>query len=392
VLRSQIQQIHEERLAHGSRFHTEDAGLIVAIVSKKGGVGKTTTAVNLGAALASQGRRVLLVDLDPQASSSLWLGVARARLAPSTADVLLSGARLDSAIRPTRTRGLDLLTSSADLLQCERELGARREPDVVLRQRLRAGVEARYDYVFIDAPAGLSMLTMNALVASDAFLVPVTPDFLALEGLDNLLQATERIAFRNRVRLPCLGILLTKVDQRTRLSKDTAARIREQHGHRVFTTEIHGNVRIAEAPAFGQTIFEYDGQSRSASDYRLLAVEVDLRRERHQAKAAQIAGGQAATVQAARAQTAGVQTASLERSAEAGRHTAERRRPAAALAVEPPPAIEPAEARPAEKMAPGKPLLPAAVESARKADGADAEHDERRSRPIWLRGLGGLAG
>ncbi|HVS65202.1 MAG TPA: ParA family protein [Thermoanaerobaculia bacterium] len=328
--------------------------MIVAIVSKKGGVGKTTTAVSLGAALASQGRRVLLVDLDPQASTSLWMGVRRADLAPSVADVMLNGTSLSEAIRPTATRGLELLTASADLAQCERELMARRDRDVVLRERLRAGIQARYDYVFIDSPAGLSLLTMNALVASDAFLVPATPDFLALEGLDNLLQATERIAFRNRVHLPCLGIVLTKVDQRTRLSRETAAQIRTQHGNRVFTTEIHGNVRIAEAPAYSKTIFEYDGQSRSASDYRLLAVEVDLRRERHQPKAAAPA-------------------TSLERA---------------------PSAVPPALEQKPQVAAMTRPAEPTAVEAGRERRPAEDERtsERRSSRPIWLKGLGGLAG
>jgi chromosome partitioning protein len=180
----------------------EDEPLIVAVVSKKGGVGKTTTAVSLASALAGHGHRVLLVDLDPQASASLWLGVERAQLAPSVADVMLGGLAPTAGIRSTATEGLDLLTASADLLRCERELSIRRDRDRVLRDRLRPAIEGRYDHVLVDAPAGMSLLTVSALVAADTYLVPATPDFLALEGLDNLIQATERIAFRNQVRLP----------------------------------------------------------------------------------------------------------------------------------------------------------------------------------------------
>jgi chromosome partitioning protein len=250
--------------------------MITALVSRKGGVGKTTTAVNLGAALAGTGRRVLLVDLDPQASASLSLGVPRDQLSPSSADVLLGGAPAWQAIRPSSTEGLDLMTASVDLQRADAELGVFRNKEGRLRQAL-APIAERYDDILLDCPASLSLLPVNALVASDAFLVPTTPQYLATTGVANVVAAAARLNGTAGGRTLPLGVLLTMVDYRTKLTRRTVDRLRAEHGPLVFAIEIRINVRLAEAPEAGQTIFQYDPNATGAQAYRLLADEYLLR-------------------------------------------------------------------------------------------------------------------
>ena len=250
--------------------------MIIALASRKGGVGKTTTAVNLAAALARRGRRTLLVDLDPQASCSRSMGLARSELAPSIADVLMCNSSLERVIRRTALEELDLVTSSTDLNSLEESLATFDAREMVLSNRLDPWNEV-YDYIFIDCPAGLSLLTRAALVAADSFMVPLVPQFLALEGLGNLISAAERLNFKNSSRLGFLGVLLTMVDYRTRLTRDVIEQIRTEHGERVFAVEVRINVRLAEAPAFGKTIFEYDGNCVGAKAYDLVAQELVMR-------------------------------------------------------------------------------------------------------------------
>jgi chromosome partitioning protein len=250
--------------------------MITALVSKKGGVGKTTTCVNLAAALASIGKRVLLVDLDSQGSASLSLGVPRAALVPSSADVLLSSIPMSEAIRPTAVKNLDLVTASADLSSLDSVLGGLPRRELRLRSCLRP-VRELYDFILLDCPSSLSLLPLNALVAADNFIVPVVPHYLALEGIKNLLPTAERLYERFGTRVDLLGIALTIVDYRTRTNKQNVALIREEFGARVFAIEIRTNIRLAEAPGHGQTIFQFDPSSAGAKAYRLLAAEVLIR-------------------------------------------------------------------------------------------------------------------
>lgn len=249
---------------------------IVAVVSAKGGVGKTTTAVNLAGALARRGARTLLVDLDVQASASLSVGLDRSQLAPSAADVLLRDLPAREAIRGTRTANLWVLPASADLLSVEADLSSLRNKEEKVATVLEP-VRDPFDFVFVDCPPGFGLLSRNALVAADAFVAPTVPQYLAVEGLENLLRAVDRLGFRHGKPPELLGILPTMVDYRTRASVENIRRIRERFGDRAFAVEIRINTTLSEAPERGLTIFEHDPTATGARAYGLAAEELMLR-------------------------------------------------------------------------------------------------------------------
>lgn len=250
----------------------------LALVNVKGGVGKTTTAVNLAHVFARTGLRVLLVDLDPQGSATFSLGVPREGIDPSIAEVLAGKAEAAEAIRPGAVEGVDLLPSALRLAGADFALARKQEPEKLLKRAL-APLRRRYDVTVLDCPPGLTVLSVNALAAADAYIVPVAPHHLDVQALGGFFELVE--ASRERIgRAPeLLGVLLTMVDHRTRITDEVVAAIRRTYGQKVFRTEIPINVRLAEAPGHGRTIFGYESWSTGAWAYGRLGGEV-LRRAR----------------------------------------------------------------------------------------------------------------
>ena len=247
--------------------------ILVALVNNKGGVGKTTSAVSLAAGIAAEGHRVLLCDLDAQGSASLSLGLSRSDLQPGTAEAILDGRPIREAIRPSYVAGLDILPGSMALASADLALFDVKGREAVLKAAF-APIRADYAFAVLDCPPSLGLLTVNALVAADFFLVPVTPDYLALEGLVNLMAAVERIRAGIGKAADLLGIILTLADARLNVTEEIGGMIRKHYGRAVFKTVIPGNVRLKEAPSFGKTIFDYDGGSAGAGGYRELMKEV----------------------------------------------------------------------------------------------------------------------
>ncbi len=247
----------------------------VAVTNQKGGVGKTTTAINLAAGLARLGRRILLVDLDPQANATTGVGVEHRGVDRSVYDCLLGSSSAEAVIRKTDYENLDLIPSTIDLAGAELELVSA----IARETKLRTALEKvrGYDVIFIDCPPSLGLLTINALTAAERILIPIQCEYYALEGLSQLLRNVELVRTGLNQTLEVAGIVLTMYDARTKLSEEVASEVRKHFGDKVFTTIIPRSVRLSEAPSYGQPAITYEPSARGSKAYVWLAEEFDRR-------------------------------------------------------------------------------------------------------------------
>ena len=259
---------------------------VIAIANQKGGVGKTTTAINLGASLAVAEKRTLILDIDPQGNATSGLGVEDRASRPNIYKVLIGQAELaDAIVERVHFPYLDVVPSTRDLVGAEIELVSAFSRETILRQAIET-IRDRYDFILVDCPPSLGLLTVNTLTAADSVLIPIQCEFYALEGLSQLLNTVRLVQRGLNTSLDVEGVLLTMYDKRLNLSRQVSAEAREYFGPKVFRAAIPRNVRLAEAPSFGQPIVQYDVLSQGAQAYLALANEVIERRHRAVAVAA----------------------------------------------------------------------------------------------------------
>lgn len=247
---------------------------IIAFVNQKGGVGKTTTAINVAAQLASDKTSVLLIDLDPQGNSTSGLGLAKDQTKQTVYDLLNGQASLATAVVKSHVAQLSVLPANANLAGAEVELVAQAQREFALSRALQG---ANYDYIIIDCPPSLGLLTINALTAAGLVLIPVQAEYYALEGLSQLLNTIQAVRGSTNPQLELLGIVLTMFDKRNSLSEQVQTEVANYFGDKLFKTIIPRNVRLAEAPSYGRTIYEHDRWSKGARAYKTLAREVKER-------------------------------------------------------------------------------------------------------------------
>lgn len=250
---------------------------VIAITNQKGGVGKTTTAVNLAYYLAKNGQKVLLVDGDPQGNATSGLGTEKHALRITLPDVLLGNAPAAAAVQRTQFERLDILPTLPDLADAEVQLAAGAEQRFTRLRQALAGVTEQYEIILIDCPPSLSLLTVNAFIAADYLLLPVQAEFYALEGLGQLLETTKLIRERMNAKLDIIGVVLTMYDSRVTLSQQVYEEVKKHFPGKVFTTVIPRNVRVAEAPSHGLPVGAYERWSKGARAYKALAKEVETR-------------------------------------------------------------------------------------------------------------------
>jgi len=245
---------------------------IIAISNQKGGCAKTTTAVNLAAGLAYAGRRVLLIDLDPQANASDWLGASAAKV--GSLEIFTAEQSLDALMSASSVNGVSVIAGSSALSTLERILLSDPQPETFLKRRLATLSTAQWDDVILDTPPTLGLLTLNALTAADQLLVPVTLQVLSLSGVAQLMQTVDRVRETLNPNLELLGLLASRVDLRTLHAQDVIQALVESFGNKLLKTRIRENIRLAEAPSFRESIFQYRPKSGAAEDYHALAQEV----------------------------------------------------------------------------------------------------------------------
>ncbi len=247
--------------------------IVYATVNQKGGVGKTTTAVNLAAYLATFGKKILLIDSDPQGNATSGIGIDRTTIIECMYDVLINGTQMAAIIKPSSIAGLDIAPATPKLAGAEVELTEIDNREARLKNAIKS-VRNEYDYFIIDCPPSLSLLTVNALTAADQVIIPIQCEYFALEGLSQLVKTVDMVRKSLNPDLRLCGILLTMYDSRTLLSEQVADETRKHFGNKVFKTVIPRNVRLAEAPSFGQPIIFYDPSSSGAQAYENLSREV----------------------------------------------------------------------------------------------------------------------